>query len=114
MICNNKSMKLIVITCFVALTANAATKCREDAACKHNWTKKSCCSDFECNAWCNTRCRRDSCGHTRCFKKASDFYTYYIGSGPVDNRLCYFPNDGEHSPPVEYEQEFNELETFFN
>ena len=59
-------------------TVGATTVCRDDVTCSHNnFVKKKCCSDFECNAYCNTkRCRVDSCGRTHCAIRAADFTSH--------------------------------------
>ena len=73
-------MKLasIIALFIVTETSEAKIICRHDFKCRSNWFKKYCCSDFECNTWCNTkRCRTNSCGVEKCAKKARDFYDYY-------------------------------------
>ena len=62
--------------------SQAAQACRKDSECSGNWFKKSCCSDFECNAWCNViRCRQDSCAKLKCAKPAEQFYDYVHRDG---------------------------------
>ena len=61
---------LFAVAALVGYT-QAATKCRTSIDCSGKWFQKSCCSDFECNAYCNvTRCRQDSCGKTKCAQPA--------------------------------------------
>merc|ERR1712226_1265926 len=90
--------------------------------CASNWTKKSCCSDFECNLYCNTtRCRTDTCGQTKCSKIAANFTTGVPISGPQqpqrdafgnivntppniivpNNNVCKFPTSGASWIPSE-------------
>merc|ERR1712167_507967 len=68
----------------------AAKQCRTDGVCSSNWVKKKCCSDFECNAYCDTtRCRTNTCCGIKCAKKASDFHTTMFSRPPTVMRDAY-------------------------
>ena len=83
-------MKLAVLS-FIAGVTTAASVCRSDDTCSSNWTQKKCCSDFECNVYCNTtRCRTDTCGGSLCAKTAEGFVAY-----KNEGRTCEFPTAEE-------------------
>ena len=71
-------MKFALIALLAAVVVEGKT-CRNDANCASNFTRKKCCSHFQCNNWCNTtRCRVDTCGKQLCAKTAVEFVTRMV------------------------------------
>ena len=108
-------MKFAAIALLAAATATAKI-CRNDTVCATNWVKKSCCSDFECNAFCDTiRCRQNTCGVTLCKKTAVEFTNTatiqrdIYGNVIAQQIQCKFPTSGQAWKPRMAEEIITEL-----
>ena len=66
-------MKIATMVIAALTGAEAATHCRTHEVCSGYVFQTSCCSDFECNMWCDYRHKTDSCGRQIYAKYAYEF-----------------------------------------